>query len=435
MSADAESFLADLQARAGEQRPERRLDATARALAHLRHPERTVPFIHVTGTNGKTSTSRIAAAVLGAHGRRVGVFTSPHLLRLNERIVLDGLPIPERALNAVWPEVSEALAFIDAELLDEDRPRITFFEALTVLAYASFERAGMDAAVVEVGMGGAWDSTNVGAGRVAVFTPISLDHQTMLGSSVEEIAETKAGIIKAGATVVVAAQPREALARIVARSESEGAKTLLLGEDFHHRVTEHLGGAQRLQLTGPFGEFSDLTLPLRGAHQAMNAAVGVVAADALLRPSGACMAGTRAGLGRAESPGRLEVVSNNPLVIVDAAHNPGGARVLVDALHEWPDIDEFGVVMGILADKDAAGITGELDRVASAYFITQSDSVRAISVDELRTIVGNQSPSRPLSAFRSPVAAYAAATAWAAERERRAVVVTGSITLAGQLVR
>ncbi|MEF2975953.1 bifunctional folylpolyglutamate synthase/dihydrofolate synthase [Subtercola sp. YIM 133946] len=450
-----------LLARLGEAAPQPRLHPTRRALELLGSPHRAIPLIHITGTNGKTSTSRIAAAVLRAHGRRVGLFTSPHLVRFNERISIDGAPITDEQLQTVWPEVQDALAAVDAELASTGDVPVTFFEALTVLGYTAFERTGMTAAVIEVGMGGLWDSTNVADGRVAVFTPISLDHTARLGLTVAEIATTKSGIIKPGATVVVAEQTEEAGHPLADRARRAGADTLWLGRDFGFEVRGRREVGQTITAWGPFGVLDGLDVPLTGRHQAMNTTVALAAVDAFLAhevsgpaarstgsgspstagfspdqgsppPTGFSAEAARRGVAAATSPGRLERVGADPLVLVDAAHNPGGAAALAAALRDLPDASRFGVVLAVLADKDARGIVEALAPVTARFFVTTSNSDRSRTPADLLAVVREVAPAHESSAYDDQAEALDAARGWAAGIPSAGVVVTGSITLIGE---
>jgi dihydrofolate synthase/folylpolyglutamate synthase len=428
---DAAGVFAALLSRVGESAPEPRLAPTRRALELLGDPQRRFPFIHITGTNGKTSTSRMAAELLRQHGLRVGLFTSPHLTRFAERISLDGEPASDATLGAAWRRVEPALRRVDDELRESAQPSLTFFEALTVLGYLVFADAAVDAAVVEVGMGGEWDSTNVADGRVAVFTPISLDHTRQLGSTVGEIARTKSGIIKPGAIVVSAQQQDSALAAIATRAASLDAPVLLAGRDFVGMTLARTADGQEIALRRLTGaSIARTALRLHGDHQAENAAVAVAAVDAFLGGTPMAASTVSAALRVASSPGRLQVIGSDPLVILDAAHNPGGARSLTAALRDWPGISHVAFVLGVLEEKDAVGIVDALRPVASCFFVTQSDSPRAVGHRQLARLV-TQSADVPVSDFRTPVDALTAARSWAAARPRAAVVVTGSITLIG----
>lgn len=433
---DVAGVFAALLTRMGEAAPEPRLAPTRRALELLDDPHTRFPLIHITGTNGKTSTSRMAAELLRRHGLHVGLFTSPHLIRFAERIALDGTPASDVALGAAWRHVEPALGRVDAELHESGEPALTFFEALTVLAYQVFAAAGVDAAVIEVGMGGEWDSTNVADGRVAVLTPISLDHTRQLGSTVERIAQTKSGIIKPGAIVVTADQPDGALARIVTRAESVGAPVLVAGRHFSGRSLSRTPNGQRLEVTRIDGSsLPSMELPLHGDHQAANAAVAVAAVDAFLgsEPGFAPMsaADVADALAAATSPGRLQVMGRDPLVILDAAHNPAGALSLAAALRDWPDLSGAVFVLGVLEEKDAIGIIRALLPVASAFYVTQSASPRAIGHGTLSRAVAQEAASVPVHDMGDPTEALAAALDWARAHPHTAVVITGSITLIG----
>jgi dihydrofolate synthase/folylpolyglutamate synthase len=268
-----------LMARIPEHKLRPRLEPTRRAVELLGDPQKSYRVVHITGTNGKTSTSRIIERILREHGLRTGRFTSPHLINLNERIALDGEPIDNEILYEVFKDIEPVLDMVDQELLDQGESRLTFFEALAVLAFAAFADAPIDVLVLEVGMGGAWDSTNVADGDVAVFTPIDLDHQERLGETITEIAETKSGIIKSGAAVVSAVQTQEAL-EVLERVSSEIGDTFrILGQDF--TVTEYIESEAGITFSveGLAGKYENLFIPLHGAYQAANAAVAIAAVE------------------------------------------------------------------------------------------------------------------------------------------------------------
>jgi len=433
---DADRVYADLLARIGEAAPQPRLEATRRAVEMLGDPQRSYPIIHITGTNGKTSTSRMIESILRAYGLRTGLMTSPHLVRVNERIVIDGQPISNRSLATNWDDITPFLAIVDAELAAKGEPELTFFEALTVLAYASFADAPVDVAIIEVGMGGEWDSTNVGDGTVAVFTPVALDHTQRLGSTLAEIARTKSGIIKPAANVVSALQSPEALAELERAAELTESVFALEGDKFSLLSTTVAVGGQVISVKGIAETYSDLFLPLFGDHQGHNAAVAIAAVESFLGGGSQPLVGDvlAEGLGSATSPGRLQIVGTEPTVLVDAAHNPHGAAALASALKSYFTFDEIAVVIGVLEDKDERGIIEALLPVATIFVATESDSDRAISADDLyetvREIAGED------SATTEPTlqAAVDAARAWAAKAPKRAVVVTGSITLVGEAI-
>ena len=433
---DADRVYADLLARIGEAAPQPRLEATRRAVEMLGDPQRSYPIIHITGTNGKTSTSRMIESILRAYGLRTGLMTSPHLVRVNERIVIDGMPISNRSLATNWDDITPFLAIVDAELAANGEPELTFFEALTVLAYASFADAPVDVAIIEVGMGGEWDSTNVGDGSVAVITPIALDHTQRLGSTLAEIARTKSGIIKPAANVVSAVQSPEALAELERAAELTESVFALEGNQFSLLETTVAVGGQVISVKGIAETYNDIFLPLFGDHQGHNAAVAIAAVESFLGGGSQPLVGDvlAEGLGSATSPGRLQIVGTEPTVLVDAAHNPHGAAALAAALTSYFTFDEIAVVIGVLEDKDERGIIEALLPVATIFVATESDSDRAISSDDLYETVREIAGEDAASSEPTLQAAVAAARAWAAKAPKRAVVVTGSITLVGEAI-
>ncbi|TFD94077.1 bifunctional folylpolyglutamate synthase/dihydrofolate synthase [Cryobacterium lactosi] len=431
-----DAVLAALLERVGESAPQPRLQATRRAVELLGDPQNSYPIIHVTGTNGKTSTSRIIESILRAYGLRTGLLVSPHLVRLNERIVIDGQSITDEALAANWADIQPYLQMVDAELATAGDEPLTFFEALTVLAFACFADAPVDVVVLEVGMGGEWDSTNVADGQVAVFTPIALDHTRRLGSTIAEIARTKSGIIKPAAAVVTAAQLPEALAELSRAAELTESTLVGEGGDFALLASHVAVGGQLISVRGIAGTYSELFLPLYGTHQAQNAAVAIAAVESFLG------AGSQAlvedilveGLATATSPGRLQLVGIEPTVLVDAAHNPHGALALSAALESYFDFDEIVVVVGILEDKDAAGIIDALRPAVARFHVTQSHSERAIPVDDLADLVAEHVGDADTFRFGDLAQALDAARGWAQDAPKRAVLVAGSITLVGDAV-
>ncbi|WP_290471059.1 folylpolyglutamate synthase/dihydrofolate synthase family protein [Leifsonia sp. 71-9] len=429
----AEAVYQALLARVGEGAPERRLDATRRAVELLGDPQRAYPIVHITGTNGKTSTSRIVESLLRAYGLRTGLLTSPHLVRFNERIVIDGHPVSDEELVRNWDDVRPYLEIVDAELEEAGKPPLTFFEALTALAYAVFADSPVDVAVIEVGMGGEWDSTNVGDGQVAVFTPISLDHTKALGDTVEEIARTKSGIIKPSADVVTSAQTPEALDVLREAAALTESSLALQPRDFDVAETKVAVGGQLVTVRGRAATYEDVFLPLYGDHQAQNAAVAVAAVETFLgrgsQPLKADL--VEEGFATATSPGRLQLIGIEPTILVDAAHNPAGAASLADALRRYFDFDELTFVLGALADKDTRGVVRALAPVATQFFVTQPASERALDAEELGDIVRDEVGDEATIVYGDALDALESAREWAGEGGRRAVVVTGSIVLVG----
>ncbi|MCY7325220.1 MAG: bifunctional folylpolyglutamate synthase/dihydrofolate synthase [Microbacteriaceae bacterium] len=434
--AQADRVYGELLARIGEANPQPRLGPTRKVLELLGDPQRTYPIIHITGTNGKSSTSRITESILRAYGLRTGLMISPHLLRVNERIVIDGDPISNEAFVANWDDIAPYIAMVDNELIEAGELALTYFEALTALAFACFADAPVDVAVIEVGMGGEWDSTNVGDGQVAVFTPISLDHTARLGNTVLEIAKTKSGIIKPLASVVTAAQQPDALAVLRHAAELTESTVVAQGEDFGLIENSVAVGGQVISVKGLAGTYRDLFLPLFGDHQAQNAAVAIAAVESFLGGGSQMLVGDvlAEGIGTATSPGRLQVLGVEPSVLVDAAHNPDGARALASAVAAYFTFDEICVVVGALEEKDAAGIIAALTPIASRFHVTRSSSARAIDEDELGEIVREVAGPESYEVFADAEEALASAREWAGGAPKRAVLVTGSITLVGDAI-
>ncbi len=362
------------------------LDRIAAVMELLGDPQRNFPAIHLTGTNGKTSTTRIIESILRAHDLSTGRFTSPHLHTIRERVALNGAPIEVDRFVAAYDEVSPYLDLVDTRSQEAGGPRMTYFEAVVAIAYAVFADVPVDVAIVEVGMGGAWDATNVLDAPVSVITPIALDHQHFLGDRVTDIATEKAGIIKADGIAVVGMQEDLDVVDILrSRADSVGARILFEGNDFGVTAREVAVGGQLLSVRGLAGEYPELYVPLHGAHQAQNTAVAIAAVEAFLGGGAQPidLEVLRAGLAAARSPGRLEVVRRSPTVLVDAAHNPAGALVLRDALRDSFTFSRLVGVIAILKDKDAADMLEILEPVLDEVVITKTTSPRAMSPREL----------------------------------------------------
>jgi dihydrofolate synthase/folylpolyglutamate synthase len=428
----ADAVYEALLQRQGERWVQPRVERTRRVLEFLDDPQKTYRVVHVTGTNGKTSTSRIIESLLRAHGLRTGLFTSPHLERFTERIIVDGEPIDDAAVANAWDEISPFVEIVDAELEAAGDAPLTFFELLTVLAFVAFADAPIDVLVLEVGMGGSWDSTNTADGDVAVFAPIDIDHADRLGSTIAEIAAVKAGIIKDGAAVVSARQDADAEAALRAAAGKHGATIAFEGDGFALAEQRLAVGGQQITVRGLAGTYEGEYLPLYGAHQGFNAALAIAAVESLVGGGTQPIAPDviAEGLGTVTSPGRLQLVGANPTVVVDAAHNPHGARALVAALRESFDFDEWGIVLGVLSDKDAGGIVAELAPAATHLFATAPDSERAADPDVIADLAEEREVS--VSVHRDLAEAADAAREWAAASDRRAVVIAGSVVLAGE---
>ncbi|MBS3181279.1 bifunctional folylpolyglutamate synthase/dihydrofolate synthase [Leucobacter manosquensis] len=432
----AERVYAALLERVGEAQPRPRIDPVRRLAELAGSPQLSFPVIQVAGTNGKTSTSRAIASLMRAHGLRTGLFTSPHLVDFTERFQLDGESVDGDVLAAAWDELQVPLEVVDAELAEAGHGRITFFEALAVLAFAVFADAPVDVAVVEVGMGGEWDATNIVDARVAVFTPIDLDHTSILGSDVATIARTKAGIIKNGSVVVSAAQEPDALAELEEAAERHDAALALLGRDFA-LVDDRLAvGGRQIDVVGLSGQSYDpIFVPLFGHHQAENAALAIAAAEAFFgasRPLPEAVLDD--GFGSLTSPGRLQLIGTEPVVYVDAAHNPHGAAALVSAVAESFTFAELALVVGVLEEKDVSGLMATLAPIAHRVTVAPVDSPRSIPADDLQQIAEDEIPGTPIEIAESLPEALEEARGWAMRAEGRAVLVVGSVLLAGEAI-
>jgi dihydrofolate synthase/folylpolyglutamate synthase len=415
------------------------LDRMARLAELLDHPERTAPAVHLTGTNGKTTTARMVAALLAAFGVGAGVYTSPHLQDVRERVALAGRPISTEEFAETWAYLEPYLAEVDRA---SDQP-VTFYEALTILAFTWFAELPVDAQVIEVGMGGTWDATNLVHGEVAVVNRVALDHPE-LGDTPAAVAAEKAGIIKRGATVVSQAQDEDVARVIAERAAGLDARLLVEGRDFGVERRRQAVGGQLLDLRTPGGVVADVFVPLHGRHQADNAVGALVAVEAFLGAhEGAWGPGTdapaaarraldpdtvRAGFAAVTSPGRLEVVSRQPLVLLDGAHNPAGARALAEALLSEFVVDRRTLVVACLADKDIRGILEALAPATGRLVVTTNRSPRAAPAERLR----KEAEALGLHAEAAPDVATAVRRAVDGAAETEAVVVTGSLYTVGE---
>jgi dihydrofolate synthase / folylpolyglutamate synthase len=484
MSADVTAQLQAVEREILARRPEHAIDPSLdriRALVTLLgDPQRAYPVIHITGTNGKTSTARMIEVLLRARGLRTGLFTSPHLSDVGERICVDGEPLSAERFVAAYQEIKPYL-----DLVDSSQPtRLSFFEVFVGMAFAVFADAPVDVAVIEVGMGGTWDNTNVADGAVAVVTPISIDHARYLGNTVQAIATDKAGIIKPGAIAVLAQQQAEAAEPLLRRAAEVGAVVAREGLEFGVLSRELAVGGQQLSIRGLLGDYPDLYLPLFGAYQAGNAACALAAVEAFAgaTPVDAGAGGTMSsaaggGAGTADaagwqagpdfavgaaphqagqpepldldlvrqafadmtSPGRLEVVRRSPLVIVDAAHNPAGMAATVAALDEAFTFTDLIGIIAVASDKDVPAILDQLEPVASTLVVTRNSSDRSMDVSKLADLaIAAFGPDRVIEAARLDDAieiavglADEAAGPDAGLSAEAGVLITGSVITAG----
>jgi len=423
---------AEILSRIGEAKPTPDLYPMQLAVELLGDPQNAYPIIHLSGTNGKTSTARIIERILREHGLRTGRFTSPHLVDITERISIDGEPLDEQLFAEYWEQISPILEIVDSKLESEGKPKITFFEAITLLAFQAFADAPVDVAVIEVGMGGEWDATNVANAEVAVFSQIGLDHTKQLGSTVSQVAQTKAGIIKPDSIVVSQKQAAEAEFHL-RKKLAEGQKIAFEDQEFKLISAKPENGGYRFSCETSLVGYQNLFLPLSGEHQLSNAMLAIAACEAFLgggeKPLGEPI--LHAALADATSPGRLQVFRKEPLTILDAAHNPAGAKSLAEALRGYFGIDRCIMVMGTMADKDYPTMLEILKPVVSRLVVTEADSERATEVTAL------QEAASELGCETEVVEGSGLALEYATDialEQGLPVVVTGSVVLLGEIL-
>ena len=448
---------AEILSRAPEHKVQPSLERVELALDYLGNPQKTFKAVHITGTNGKTSTSRMVERLAAATGMRTGRFTSPHLHTIRERIALDGEPISAEGFIAAWEDVAPVIELVDAHSAKNGGPRMSFFEVLTVMAYAVFADYPVDVAIVEVGMGGRWDATNVLDQATAVITPIGRDHERWLGSTIGEIAYEKSGIIKPGATVIAAAQPEEAQAQIL---QAVADNRALLRQDvsgyvsFDARVdleAESLArengglavasrqfavGGQMLTLVTAAAVYEDVFLPLHGQYQAHNALLALAAAESLFGGRALPAQIVENAFAQVTSPGRLEVVRTSPTVLVDAAHNPHGVSALRTALEESFPLKHLVLVYAAMADKDVEGVLSELEPICEAVVCVPMDSPRAMELEDLVEIADDVFGSDRVRSATNLVDAVDLAAQLAESSDdplpASGVLILGSVVLAAQ---
>jgi len=366
--------------------PETRIEPTLERIAALvdilGSPQLTYPTIHVGGTNGKTTTSRMIDSLLFEMGLRTGRFTSPHLESYLERISINGEAIDPRALIFSFNDISAYLDLMDEKF---EHP-ISFFEAITALAFVAFAEHPIDVGIIEVGMGGEWDATNVIDADVSVLMPVGLDHTEYLGETLTEIAQTKAGIIKENGFVVLAQQEPEVAKELLKRAATVGADVAREGVEYSVLTRSLAVGGQLLTIEGIKETYEDIFLPLHGKHQASNAAAALVAVEAFFGDQDLDIEAVRAGFAHVTSPGRCEIVHRDPTIILDAAHNPHGAAAITETLQSEFTFDDVIGVFAPMGDKDVAGILLELEQVMDSIIVTSNSSTRAMEVSKLEKI-------------------------------------------------
>ena len=439
--------LAEVEEELNERWPETKiepsLDRIELLMDLLGHPERSFDVIHIAGTNGKSSTARMVDSLLRAFHRRVGLVTSPHLQRVTERIGIDGQPIHPRDYVRIWHEIKPFVEMVDAQ---SDVP-MSKFEVLVGLSYAAFADAPVDVAVVEVGLGGRWDATNVVTADVSVITPVGMDHTDYLGDTITEIAGEKAGIIKPREDaddpltpneniVVIAEQDPEAMRVILQQAVDVEAGVARSGSEFAALESRIAVGGQQVNIQGLGGLYEDIFLPLHGEHQAKNAAVALAAVEAFGASAGHPLdvATVRNGFAQAISPGRLERVRTSPTTFIDAAHNPHGAKALGAALDRDFDFARLIGVLSIFADKDATGILTALEPYLTEVVITQNSSPRALDAYELAETARDIYGEERVHVAEDLPGAYAQAVELAEDAEVQSgsgIIITGSVVTAG----
>jgi len=427
---------AELATRWGETKLEPSVDRISALMDVLGEPQRSYPSIHITGTNGKTSTARMIEALLGAFDLRTGRYTSPHVQSVTERISLDGAPVSAERFIETYRDVKPYVEMVDAS----QEYRLSFFEVLTGMAYAAFADAPVDVAVVEVGMGGTWDATNVIDAGVAVVTPIDLDHTDRLGGSPAEIAGEKSGVIKPQATVVMAQQPVDAAQVLLKKAVELDATVAREGLEFGVLDRQVAVGGQLMTLRGLGGEYTEVFLPLHGAHQAHNAAVALAAVEAFFgvgaqRVQPLDIDTVRRAFASVASPGRMEVVRRSPTVVLDAAHNPAGARAAAATIGEAFQFSRLIGVVGASGDKNVRELLEAFEPVFAEVVVTQNSSHRAMDADQLAAIaVEVFGEERVQVEPRLPDALEAAITLAEEEGEFAGggVLVTGSVITVGE---
>jgi dihydrofolate synthase/folylpolyglutamate synthase len=422
---------ATLMKRWPESKIEPSLDRIAALVDALGSPQLSYPTVHIGGTNGKTSTSRMIDALFSELEYRTGRFTSPHLESFLERISIKGEAINPAELIATYNDIALYLDLIDSR----SEVPISYFEALTALAFVAFAEHPVDIGIIEVGMGGDWDATNIVQSAVSVLMPIGLDHTEYLGETIEEIARTKAGIIKPESHVVLAAQEPEVARILLEKVVEKSAIPYREGLEFALMKRDIAVGGQLISVRGVHGEYTDIYLPLHGAHQAANAAVAIATVEAFV---GVKLDEelVRTAFANVSSPGRLEILHRDPTVIVDAAHNPHGAAALADTIRNEFDFESIFCVLGILGEKDVKGVLKALEPVIDRLIVTKSDSPRALPVADLFTeavqVIGTERVFKEEDLNSAITYAMEQATLINQVSDGvSAVVITGSVVTAG----
>jgi dihydrofolate synthase/folylpolyglutamate synthase len=415
--------------------PENRIAPTLERISALvdilGSPHLTYPTIHVGGTNGKTTTARMIDSLLFEMGLRTGRFTSPHLESFLERISINGQSIDAKELIFSFNDISAYLDLMDEKF---ENP-ISFFEAITALAFVAFAEHPIDVGVIEVGMGGTWDATNVVDADVSVITPIGLDHMEYLGNTITEIAATKAGIIKEQGFVVLAQQTPEAAVELLRRAAEVGADVAREGLEYSIDSRAIAVGGQLISITGLRGHYDEIFLPLHGKHQASNAAAALIAVEAFFGEQDLDIDAVRAGFANVRSPGRCEIIHRDPTIILDAAHNPHGATAFAETLQSEFTFDDVTGIVALMADKDALGILQALEPVMNQIIVTTNSSARSMSVADLTKLASQVFGADRVFAADNLMQAIEKAikdSVRPLSEESLAIVITGSVVTVGE---
>lgn len=429
--ARVDAIEAALLARWPENRIAPTLERIQALVDALGSPQLSYPTIHIGGTNGKTTTSRMVDSLLFSMGLRTGRFTSPHLETYRERIAINGEPIDPKDLIFTYNDIAAYFDFIDSKF---DNP-VSFFEAVTALAFAAFAEHPIDIGIIEVGMGGEWDATNVVKADVSIITPIGLDHMEYLGNTLTEIASTKAGIIKEGGFAVLSQQEPEVAVELLRKAAEVGADVAREGVEYSVISRAVAVGGQLLTIQGLKGVYDEIFIPLHGKHQASNAAAALVAVEVFFGENELDIDAVREGFAQVKSPGRCEVIHRDPTIILDAAHNPHGSIALYQTLDSEFTFDEIIGVVGVMGDKDARGILVNFEKFMDSIIVTKNSSHRAMEVSDLELLAIEIFGADRVHSSPNLEAAIEKAlkdTIRPLSDESLGIVVTGSVVTVGQ---
>lgn len=426
-----QAIEAALEARWPETRIEPTLERISALVDYLGSPQLSYPTIHVGGTNGKTTTARMIDSLMAAHGLRTGRFTSPHLESFLERIAVNSEPIEPKDFIFAYNDVAPYIDLMDQKF----KHPISFFEAMTAIAFVAFAEWPVDIGVIEVGMGGEWDATNVVKAAVSVITPIGFDHTAYLGKTLTEIAKTKGGIIKPGSSVILARQEPEAAVELMRRVAEVEAIVAREGVEYWLESRAIAVGGQLITISGLAQRYEDIFLPLHGKHQAANAATALAAVEAFFGGEELVLESVQAGFAAVTSPGRCEIVHSDPTVILDAAHNPHGAKAFAETLATEFTFDEIIGIFAAFADKDVEGMLTELEPVLSSIIVTASESTRAMpvkEVDRLATRIFGADRVVRVDHLEDAIKQAIAGARRPLSEDSIGIVITGSVVTVGQ---